>query len=201
MGDGYAGTLDFVSSLEAYGKAAEAGIDVRREQADTHMRAGMAARMVKNHGAAVAHYLAARDLGLSNLEMSSGADYLKSQANLALTAAADAEIAGKLDLAEEHLEEALRMDPRSLEALDFLGSIRFRGADFAGAAVAWEVLLGYERESAESRESTTHLNLARALVLGERAVEARGALDAYLEAWPDGPLAAETREMILRLPE
>lgn len=199
LGDGYAGKLDFVSALDAYGKAAEAGLDVQRERADTHLRAGMAARMVRDDDAAVAHYLAARELGLSNLEMSSGADFLVARARLALTAAADADIAEEIELAEQYLEEALRLDPHSWDALDYLGNLRFRQRRFNGAAIAWEVLLGYEKEAAVSRESATHLNLGRALVMAGRIAESRTPLLSYLEYWPDGPLAADTREMLQRL--
>ena len=199
LGDGYAGKLDFVSALDAYGKAAEAGLDVHRERADTHLRAGMTARMVNDDDAAVTHYLAARELGLSNFEMSSGADFLVARAQLALTAAADADIAEEIELAEQHLEEALRLDPHSLDALDYLGNLRFRQRRFNGAAIAWEVLLGYEKEAAASRESATHLNLGRALVMAGRIAESRTPLFSYLESWPDGPRAADTREMLQRL--
>ena len=200
LGDGYAGILDFTSSLEAYRRAAEAGLDVKRELVDTHLRAGMAARMLKDHRSATYHYLAARDYGLSDLELSSGADYLAGRASRALSLAAEADIAGDLELAEEHLEEAITLDPGNLDALDYLGNLRFRGADFDGAAIAWEVLVGFESAASLGKTSQTHLNLGRALVSAKRAKEARGFLQTYLDKWPSGPFADETREMLKRLP-
>ncbi|MFT5079773.1 MAG: tetratricopeptide (TPR) repeat protein [Planctomycetota bacterium] len=200
LGDGYSGVLDFTSSLESYRMAAEAGMDVERELVDTHLRAGMAARMLKDHRSATHHYLAARDFGLSDLELSSGVDYLASRASLAMTQAGEADIAGDFELAEDHLEEALNLDPSNLDALDHLGNLRFRGRRYNAAAVAWEVLVGFESAAGQGKASETHLNLGRALVLASRAKEARGFLQTYLDKWPDGPFADETRQMLKRLP-
>ena len=200
LGDGYGGILDFTSSLEAYRMAAEAGIDVTRELVDTHLRAGMAARMLKDDRSATHHYLAARDFGVSDLELGSGADYLAGRANLAMKRAGQADIDGDLDLAEEHLEEAINLDPSNFEALHYLAELRFGRGAFDGAAIAWEVLLGFESAAGQGKLSQTHLNLGRALVKAKRAKEARGYLQTYLDRWPEGAFADQTREMLVRLP-
>ena len=199
LGDGYSGILDFTSSLEAYRMAAEAGINVNRELVETHMRAGMAARMLKDHRSATHHYLAARDFGLSDIELSSGVDYLAGRARLAMKQAGQADIDGDLELAEEHLKEAIELDPKNLEALDYLGNLRFRRGDFDGAAIAWEVLIGFESAAGQGKLSRSHLNLGRALMKGKRAKEARGFLQTYLDKWPEGPFADQTREMLVHL--
>ena len=200
LGDGYSGILDFTSALAAYRMAEEAGLDTKRELVDTHLRAGMAARMLKDDKSAVHHYLAARGYGISNEELGSGADYLVSRGDLAAKQAEEAESAGNPDLAEQHLKVALDLDPRNLGALDHLANLRFRGKNYDGAAVAWQVLVDFERDASQGRDSATHLNLGRALVLGGRSKEARGHLQTYLDLFPSGPKAEDTREMLLRLP-
>jgi tetratricopeptide (TPR) repeat protein len=160
----------------------------------------MAARILKNHDLATGHYLAARGLGLSTEELSSGADYLISRSLIAITASGEAEIKGDLEVAEQHLEKALLLDPYSLNALDYLGNLRFRLKDYDGAVIAWEVLVDYEKAAGESQLSASHMNLARALVLAKRSQEAQAPLRDYLEAYPDGLHATDTREMVKHLP-
>jgi tetratricopeptide (TPR) repeat protein len=199
LGDAYGNNLDFVAAIASYEDAAEAGADVKREQAAIHLRAGMAARLLQEHEAAIFYYLKARDFGLSDLEMSSGADYLKTRADLLLKMAGDVNVDGDFAGAEQLIEEALKLDPHNLHTLDFLGNVRFHQKDYDGAAIAWEILMSYENAAGEGGESATHLNRCRALVHGQRVDEAKAALEAYLESWPDGPHHEGTREMLGRL--
>ncbi|MDF1800256.1 MAG: tetratricopeptide repeat protein [Planctomycetota bacterium] len=197
-GDAMSSGGDLIGAIVAYERAAELGIDVRLSLADVHTRAAMFSRTAGDHLAAEKHYLDALALGLSREQLSSGADYLAERANEAHHAGVAARIRGQADVAAAEQARALQLNPGHVGARHELASMRFEIADYAGAALLWRGL--FEEELALSGDGASHLNLARALKNRGLPDRAREALEAYLDAWPDGAFAPETEEMLGRLP-
>ena len=189
---------DLVAAIAAYEAAAEGGLDVARALADAHLRAGMFARVDGRHRDAEQHYLAARGHGLSDEELGSAADYLGERADAAHAAGVAADLRGEPGPAAAEQARALELDPGHGGARHELARLRFEAGDHLGAAHLWGELVA--AEAALAGEGGSHLNQARALVLAGRARQAREALEGYLAAWPAGTWAAETRDMLARLP-
>jgi len=194
---------DFVGGLAALERAQDMGLDVGRELADVHMRAAMAARLLSMDDVAIEHYLAARELGLSEEELGSGSDLLYELARAEYEAATTAMLADKFVDASKHFARSIELGPEgplALEARDGLAGARFRLEDYPGAALAWSEVQLAERAAGDGAASRTHMNMARARVLSGNYQAARELLEQYLELYPEGEAAAETKDLLARVP-
>lgn len=148
---------------------------------------------------AVEHYLAARALGLDDEGLGFGTIVLSDEARAAVEAGWTALEAGDDALAARGFERALELEPRNLEALQFLGVARFHVEDFPGAAEVWGRLLERARVEGLTLPDPVALNLARAWRLAGEPARARSVLEEELARDPDGPHVADVREMLARL--
>lgn len=203
LGSALAAVDDFVGGIAALERAADLGLDVERELADVHMRAGMAARLLSRADVAEDHYLAARELGLGPEELGSGVDFLNDRARAAYERGQAAMLRDDFAEASKEFARSLELGPGgplALEAQDGLAGARFRLEDYPGAALAWAEVKRMERARGEGAESRTHLNEARARVLMGHFAGAREVLEEYLERYPSGGARDETAELLARVP-
>ena len=160
------------------------------ELALIHQRCGTRLLLERDRAAALEHYLAARALGLDAEGLGFGATLLADEAVAWIDRGIGQREAGDLAAARASFEEALRLDPASLEAQNHLGVARFELGDPRGAA---------ELAGDELLPEPVHLNLARAWDLAGEPARARRALAAYLEREPDGAWSEATRRRLAEL--
>lgn len=204
LGAAHVSSQDFGAAIAAYERAAELGIDTTVQRAEAHRNAAMAARLQGQHEVAEDHYLALRALGLGQEEFgASGLDYMENRARLAFEVAMAASLRDDQSAAGALFAKAVRLAPEgplALDAIDGQAGARFRQADYGGAALLWTEVQERELAGPAPSASRTHLNLARARVLGGQAGAARSVLEGYLARFPDGPAAADTRDLLAKLP-
>ena len=204
QGQALAAAKDWEGAIAAYKRAQDLGLDQLPLLLEAHRGAAMTARLASNHDNAEEHYLALRDLALSPEDLgASGEAYLADRARVAFEEGQKAKLSGDHKAAAGHFAASVRLapdGPLSVDALDGQAGARFRLADYSGAASLWTDVQSRELAGEAPEVSRTHLNLARAYVLGGRPERAHEVLDAYLERWPDGPAAAETSKLRAAVP-
>lgn len=172
------------------------GHPLQAELALTCKRAGMADLLRRRSESALEHFRRARELGLADEELGTGASLLDEAAERCIEQGIEAYAEDELARARERFERALALCPGSLSARNHLGVVLFRQREYDAAAAAWSrVLEGAAREGFELPEPV-HLNLARALHRAGRLDEARAAVEGYLEREPQGRWAEESRELL-----
>lgn len=189
------------------------GEPLQGELASLHKKAGIAALIpVPDESDAdrsarrersLEHLIAARELGLSNEELASGARILSDEAQRVADEGSAAYQASDFEGARRSFERALRYDPDHLSARNHYAVVLYRLGDYAEAARQWrEVMVVMEGEGIVPPEPI-HLNLAQAQVQDGDREGARGTLERWLERNADDADYAEyvvlTREALSQL--
>lgn len=189
------------------------GEPLHGELASLHKKAGIAAlipapdesesdRSVRRDRA-LEHLVTARELGLTNEELASGALILADESDRIAQTGVAAYASGDFDGARVIFERALRYDPDNLSARNHYAVVLYRLRDFAEAARQWrEVMVVMEGEDIIPPEPI-HLNLAQAQVQDGDRDGARGTLERWLERNESNEAYAEyvglTREALAQL--
>ncbi|MCH2107273.1 MAG: tetratricopeptide repeat protein [Planctomycetes bacterium] len=129
----------------------------------------------------------AREHGLGDDELGSGAQILAEAGMEALAAGVDAYEAGALDEARGRFERAVRLDPELLAAQNHLGVVCFRLGDNECAKRHWEVVWQAAVKEGLELPEPVEVNLARAMARLGELKQAEALLRASLEARPHGP--------------
>lgn len=184
---------EFANALGILEELVKQGEPLGSELALMNKKAGVAALLGHERARAIQRFQRARELGLTDEELGTGAQILADEARVRTEEGIAAYGRGELDPAEQAFRAALACDPGALAAKNHLAVVLFRREQFAQAAELWRsVLDGAQKEGVELPEPV-HLNLAKALVrTGERDA-ARSVAQAYLDAQADGRWAAATR--------
>jgi tetratricopeptide (TPR) repeat protein len=190
--------LQFEEALALFERLAAAGRDVGDTRALLHHRAATRALLASNRVGAVAHYRAARALGLGDEGLGFGASVLHEECDAAIERGVERFRAGAFDDARAAFDEALALEPASLEARSHLGAALFRLADYAAAATTWQAVLDGAAARGIELDQPVHLDLARALRIAGDPEAARGVLQEYLRA-RKGPFGGETRALLEHL--
>lgn len=191
LADVLASAMHFEEAILVMGELVDAGEPLTGELATLHKKAGIAGLIPgedetaeqrdERRARSLEHFIAARDLGLSDDELGSGARMLEDEAARRTDLAAEAYAAEDLATAKAELELALHHDPTDLAARNLLAVTQYRLGDYAEAARHWrEVMVVMESERLVPPDPI-HLNLARALVRDGDEVGARGTLERWLE--------------------
>lgn len=199
LADALASAASFEEAITVYEDLLARGQDVAGTLALTCQRGATAALLAQDKDAALERYLRARELGISEDDLGHGRHFLDQAFDRAVDEGTAAYDAGDLDGAAAAFRRARRIDPGSLVATNHLGVALFRAGDFDGAAECWRTVLDGARERGLELPEPVHLNLARSLYQAGRTDEVRALLEDHLARQPDGPWAADTREMLERL--
>jgi tetratricopeptide (TPR) repeat protein len=191
---------DFEGALAELERLVARGEPLGSELALTHKKAGIAALLERKRELALGHFAAARKLGLSDTELSTGARLLEEEAGARVEKGIAAYQAGDLEAAKASFRVALDLDPDRIQAKNSLAVVLFKEKDFAGAAELWRAVIGTARKEGLALPEPVHLNLAKAQVLCGDPEGARTTLEEYLAREPQGEWAAQTREALLALP-
>jgi len=138
----------------------------------------------------------AREHGLGDDELGSGAQILAEAAMEALAAGVDAYEAGEVDEARGRFERAVRLDPELLAAQNHLGVVCFRLGDNECAKRHWEVVWQAAVKEGLELPEPVEVNLARAMARLGELKQAEELLRASLEARPHGPHSDAARSFL-----
>lgn len=190
---------NFEGAIPYWEDALAAGRDCAGTLAMLHQRAATQALVEKDRDRALAHWLRARDLGLSGDELGFGRDALRGASDEALDRGFAAWEQGDVEAAADAFERALEFEPDSLEAHNSLAKALFKLERYADAAEHFELALRGLVELDRPLPEPVHLNLSRALFLCGRRGEVRALCESYLEREPAGAWVEATEEMLARL--
>jgi tetratricopeptide (TPR) repeat protein len=191
---------DFEGGVREIEALVEKGQPLGAELALLHKKAGIAALLERDRDRAIGHFAAARKLGLTDEELSTGARVLAEEAAARVEKGIEAYKAGDLDAARAHFTAALELDPDRIEAKNHLAVVEFKRGNLGAAIAYWRsVLETSEKEGLELPEPV-HVNLAKALALSGEVDAARDLLEDYLRKNPEGRFQDETRAALDALP-
>lgn len=108
---------------------------------------------------------------------------------------------GQMDLAAEHLDRALSLDPDNIEALLYRGHVCYGNGEFDSAVTHWYRVVDDLRLDGIELPEPLHLRLSDALVRAGRNSEAREVLEAYLVLEEGGRWETQTRQLLALLPK
>jgi tetratricopeptide (TPR) repeat protein len=186
LSDAHAEMLEFQEAITVLEGLANEDRALRPELAAMHKKAALGALLEHDRPRALNHFVVARDLGLSEGDLASGAALLDQEARLKTELGLFALDKGDLAKAEAELREAVRYEPRMLAPRNHLGVVLFKRGQFAEAALLWRGVVSEARAEGLELPDPVHVNLALALKSAGELDAARRVLDEYLEAEPNG---------------
>jgi len=200
LADTLAANADFGAAVEILEELNEEGHDRRGEPASMYKKVAMAELLQSRRDRAIEAFARAREEGLSDEELGSGAQILLDEAMKAMSEGITAYEAKDLTTARERFEYGLSLDPDLLVLQNHLAVVLFQQGKYLPAAVRWRAVLETSIEEELELPDPVHLNLSRALVAAGEKPAAKAVLEAYLAREPEGRWVAETRELLTRLP-
>jgi Flp pilus assembly protein TadD len=184
--------LDFQAAIAVLEGLVADGAALRPELASMHKKAALGALLERDRPRALEHFVAARDLGLSDEDLASGAALLDQEARLATEMGLAALDKNDLAAAEAQLRKATHYEPGMLAPRNHLGVVLYRRGQFGEAAALWRGVLAEARAEAIELPDPVHLNLALALKAAGDVAAARQVLDEYLALEPQGTWREKT---------
>jgi len=200
LAEALAANGDFEGGIGEVAALVERGEPLTAELALLHKKAGIASLLARDRATALRHFAAARRLGASDEELSTGARILAEESAAVARAGVEAYQSGDLDAAKDSFRRALELEPDSIEAQNHLAVVLFKESDYPGAVALWRSVLAIAaREDLELPEPV-HVNLAKAQALDGDLAGARDTLETYLGREPEGRWSCETRAALSALP-
>jgi tetratricopeptide (TPR) repeat protein len=200
LGDAQAASGDLDAAIATYEELHAGGRAVRPALESLLLKGATAALVERNRPLALQRWVRARELGVSDEDLGFGATALRDEAQREIEQGIAAYAQDDLERAGEAFRRALVFEPSSLAGRNHLAVVLFRRGEFEAAAREWRWLLETSRARSVELPEPVHLNLARALRNAGRVTDAREPLEDYLRREPEGEWAAETLEMLARLP-
>jgi tetratricopeptide (TPR) repeat protein len=191
---------DFEGGVLVIQALVDRGQPLGAELALLHKKAAIGALLERDRPRAVVHFAAARKLGLTDAELSTGARVLDEEAGKEVEKGVADYQAGNLDAAKAEFRAALELDPDRVQAKNSLAVVLFRQADYAGAVDLWKQVLETARKEDLALPEPVHINLSKAQAQAGDLDGARATLERYLSGDPTGKWAAETRSALSALP-
>jgi tetratricopeptide (TPR) repeat protein len=202
--------LFFADCLAAAGELPSAVIVLEELEAEGHGRGAELALMYKRaalgelvleqRDRALEYFRLAREAGLDDEQLGSGAGILRAAAEEAMRAGITAFEAGDLPTAELRFEHALRLDDSLLLVHSQLAVVLFQQKQFLPAATHWRRVLDEARAEELELPDPVHIYLAKALYAADAKSDARGVLQTYLAREPEGRWSEPTRVLLEELP-
>ena len=200
LGDAQAASGELDAAIATYAELHAEGRAVQPALESLLLKGATAALVARDRPLALQRWLRARELGVSEEDLGFGATALRDEARREIERGIAAYAEDDLQRAGEAFRRALEYEPDSLAGHNHLAVVLFRQAEFDAAAQAWRWVLETSLARSIELPEPVHLNLARALRNAGRVTDAREPLEAYLLREPEGAWAAETLEMLARLP-
>lgn len=191
---------DFKGSIAVLEGLIESGEPLQSELALTFKKAAVVALLAHDREAALADFVAARKLGLSDEELSSGTAILAQAARSELESGVEAYRKQDLEGAERHFRRALDFGPDLIEAQNHLAIVLFKKRQFGDSVRLWQRVIATARAEKIALPEPVHLNLAKAQLQNHDREGAALTLEEYLDRQPSGEWVAATREMLASLP-
>lgn len=191
---------DFEGGVREIEALVAQGQPLGAELALLHKKAGIAALLERDRERAIGHFSAARKLGLTDEELSTGARVLSEESGARVEKGIEAYKAGDLDAARALFTAALELDPDQVAAKNHLAVVEFKRGNLSAAVVLWRAVLETSEKEGLELPEPVHVNLAKALALSGDVEEARALLEDYLRKNPDGRFTSETRAALDALP-
>jgi tetratricopeptide (TPR) repeat protein len=191
---------DFEEAVSEIAALVERGQPLGAELALLHKKAGIASLLERERERAIGHFAAARKLGLTDDELSTGARVLEEEAAARVARGVEDYQRGDLEAARSAFEGALELEPDRIEAKNHLAVVEFKRGEFGAAAALWRSVLETSKKESLELPEPVHVNLAKASALAGDLHAAREVLEAYLAREPEGRWAAETRAALDALP-
>ncbi len=199
MADVQASLGQFAKALEIYEELIQTDAGRKPQAAILYHRAATADVVQKEHDLALARYLRARELGLSDEALGHGATVLERRMQACLEQGIAAFERDDWAAAGALFEEACRIEPNRIQAHNHLAAAHFKQQQYEPAAREWAQVLKLAREQKFELPEPVELNLARALHALGRRRSIRALLGGKLEQDPNWKWAEEAREMLNRL--
>lgn len=191
----------FPDAVRVLEELCDEGHDRRSELALMRKRAAMGELILGHRDLALEYFVQAREAGLTEEELGSGAELLRQRAEATMRLGVEAFGDERLEEAAGAFEEALRYDPTLLVARAQLAVTLYRQEQFLPAATQWRRVLEQAREGGLELPEPIHLHLARALVEAGEPAAGRQVLEEELARAPEGRWAEETRALLAALAE
>lgn len=191
---------DFDGAIAETQRLVARGLPLGGELALLHKKAGMAALLARERERAIDHFALARKLGLTDMELGTGARILAEETRARVKRAVEAYQQDDLRASEASFRRALELDPDRIEAHNHLGVVLFKQGEYAGAAECWGIVCAKAEKEGIVLPEPVHVNLAKAQALAGDVPGARATLELYLVHHPDGEWGEETRAALAALP-
>jgi tetratricopeptide (TPR) repeat protein len=191
---------DFEGGVREIEALVAQGQPLGAELALLHKKAGIAALLERDRERAIGHFVAARKLGLSDEELSTGARVLAEEAEARVQKGVEAYKADDLDAARAHFTAALELDPDRIAAKNHLAVVEYKRGNLGAAIALWRGVLETSEKEGLDLPEPVHVNLAKALALSGDVEGARALLEEYLAKHPEGRFTGETRSALDALP-
>lgn len=191
---------DYEGAVAEIAALVDKGQPLVSELALLHKKAGIASLLVRERERAIGHFVAARKLGLTDDELSTGARVLGEEASARVARGVEAYEKDDFETARSEFSAALEIEPDRIEAKNHLAVVQFHRGNFAEAASLWRSVLETAEKEHLDLPEPVHVNLAKATALSGDVEAARRVLENYLAKEPEGRWAAETRAALDALP-
>lgn len=191
---------DFAAAIALIQGLVHDGQKLDGELASLHKKAGIAALLEGDRPRAVEHFRGARELGLEDAELGSGARILGEECAARIERGVEAYTKSDLEGAERSFRSALALEPSSLAGRNHLAVVLRQERQYAEASTLWRGVIADARAERIELPEPVHINLAGALVSSGDVAGARAVLDDYLEREPQGEWRAETSRALANLP-
>lgn len=198
--DALAANGEFPTAVTILEELEAEGQERGSELALMYKRAAMAELVLRQRDRAIEYFRLARQAGLTDEELGTGADILRDAAELAMQEGVKAFEKDDLETAQIRFEHALRLDDDLLVVHSQLAVVFFRQKKYLPAATHWRRVLDVAIEDELELPEPVHIFLAKALYAADEKLAAKAALEAYLEREPEGAWHEQTQALLGELP-
>ncbi len=190
---------DFDGAIATIEALVHDGQPLGAELASLHKKSGMALLLEHDRAKAMEQFALAREGGLSDDELGTGARLLAEEASGRIDKGVAAFEKGDRAGAESLFRSALRFDPTSLAGRNHLAVVLYEDKRCAEAVTLWQGVIADARKELIVLPEPVHLNLAGAQQCAGDVEGACATLHEYLKLEPNGEWIERTRTLLDRL--
>jgi tetratricopeptide (TPR) repeat protein len=190
---------DFEGAIATLEALVHDGQPLGAELASLHKKSGVASLLEHDRAKAMEQFALAREGGLSDDELGTGARLLAEEASDRIDKGVAAFEKGDRAAAESMFRSALRFDPTSLAGRNHLAVVLYEDKRCAEAITLWQGVIADARKELIDLPEPVHLNLAGAQQCAGDVEGACATLREYLKLEPNGEWIERTHTLLDRL--